>query len=71
MLSFMSKVSAYEYYYTLARLTDNTGIHNPLVRHEPFQHSPANVSSGSISGFSSYDSGMASCSYAEVAWSWQ
>ncbi|KAK0493730.1 hypothetical protein EDD18DRAFT_1107725 [Armillaria luteobubalina] len=27
LLSFMSKASAYEYYHTLKRLTDNTGVH--------------------------------------------
>lgn len=31
VLSFMSKVSAYEFYHTLARLTDNTGMHPPPV----------------------------------------
>ncbi len=31
MLTFMSKVSAYEYYHTLSRLTDNTGVHPPPV----------------------------------------
>jgi hypothetical protein len=31
MLSFESKVSAYEFYKTAARLTDNTGIHVPKV----------------------------------------
>ncbi|PBL01526.1 hypothetical protein ARMGADRAFT_1022997 [Armillaria gallica] len=30
MLTFMSKVSAYEYYHTLSRLMDNTGVHPPL-----------------------------------------
>ncbi|KAK0501813.1 hypothetical protein EDD18DRAFT_1307212 [Armillaria luteobubalina] len=29
VLSFMSKVSAYEFYHTLARLSDNTGLHLP------------------------------------------
>lgn len=32
LLSFMSKVSAYEYYHTLARLTDNTGTVEVPVR---------------------------------------
>jgi hypothetical protein len=32
MLSFESKVSAFEFYKTAARLTDNTGIHIPKVR---------------------------------------
>ncbi len=31
MLTFMSKVSAYEYYHTLSRLMDNTGVHPPPV----------------------------------------
>ncbi len=31
MLSFMSKVSGYEFYHTLVRLTDNTGTKIPLV----------------------------------------
>jgi hypothetical protein len=31
MLSFESKVSAFEFYSTIARLTDNTGIHVPKV----------------------------------------
>ncbi|KAK0430925.1 hypothetical protein EV421DRAFT_1721040, partial [Armillaria borealis] len=33
MLSFMSKISAYEYYHTLARLSDNTGVQLVLVGH--------------------------------------
>jgi len=32
MLSFESKVSAFEFYSMIARLTDNTGIHVPKVR---------------------------------------
>lgn len=31
LLSFMSKVSAYEFYHSLARLTDNTGTISPPV----------------------------------------
>ncbi|KAG1744823.1 hypothetical protein EDB19DRAFT_1894525 [Suillus lakei] len=34
MLSFESKASAYEFYKTAARLTDNTGIHVPKDRYE-------------------------------------
>ncbi|KAG1845269.1 hypothetical protein C8R48DRAFT_750776 [Suillus tomentosus] len=34
MLSFESKVSAFEFYKTAARLTDNTGIHVPKDRYE-------------------------------------
>ncbi|KAG1843550.1 hypothetical protein F4604DRAFT_1596699 [Suillus subluteus] len=34
MLSFKSKVSAYEFYKTAARLMDNTGIHVPKDRYE-------------------------------------
>ncbi|KAG0693225.1 hypothetical protein DFH29DRAFT_985543 [Suillus ampliporus] len=34
MLSFESKVSAYEFYKTAAHLTDNTGIHVPKDRYE-------------------------------------
>lgn len=36
MLTFMSKVSAYEYYHTLSRLTDNTGVHPPPDRYQVF-----------------------------------
>lgn len=32
LLSYESKVSAYEYYRTLSRLTDNTGMQTPPVR---------------------------------------
>ncbi len=31
LLSFMSKVSGYEFYHTLVRLTDNTGTRQPPV----------------------------------------
>ncbi len=31
VLSFMSKVSTYEFYHTLAHLSDNTELHQPLV----------------------------------------
>ncbi len=31
LLSFMSKVSAYEFYHTLARVTDNSGLYTPPV----------------------------------------
>jgi hypothetical protein len=31
MLSFMSKVSAFEFYHSIARQTDNTGTHPPPV----------------------------------------
>ncbi|KAK0436073.1 uncharacterized protein EV420DRAFT_1623528 [Desarmillaria tabescens] len=34
LLSFMSKVSAYEFYHTLAHLTDNSGMHAPPITHE-------------------------------------
>lgn len=34
LLSYESKVSAYEYYRTLSRLTDNTGMKTSPVRHE-------------------------------------
>ncbi len=33
LLSYKSKVSAYEYYQMLSRLTDNTGMKTPPVRH--------------------------------------
>ncbi|SJL12375.1 uncharacterized protein ARMOST_15801 [Armillaria ostoyae] len=36
LLSFMSKVSAYEFYHTLARLTDNSGMHAPPDRYQAF-----------------------------------
>ncbi|KAK0436813.1 uncharacterized protein EV420DRAFT_1672100 [Desarmillaria tabescens] len=36
VLSFMSKVSAYEFYHTLARLSDNTGLHPPPDRYDTF-----------------------------------
>ncbi|KAK0478018.1 hypothetical protein EDD18DRAFT_1087465, partial [Armillaria luteobubalina] len=36
VLSFMSKVSAYEFYHTLARLSDNTGLHPPPDRYDAF-----------------------------------
>ncbi|SJL12496.1 uncharacterized protein ARMOST_15923 [Armillaria ostoyae] len=36
VLSFMSKVSAYEFYHTLARLSDNTGLHTPPDRYDTF-----------------------------------
>jgi hypothetical protein len=32
MLSFMSKVSAFEFYHSIARQTDNTGTNPPPVR---------------------------------------
>lgn len=32
LLSFMSKVTGYEFYHTLARLTDNTGTATPMVQ---------------------------------------
>ncbi len=32
LLSFMSKVTGYEFYHTMARLTDNTGTATPMVR---------------------------------------
>ncbi len=32
VLSFMLKVSAYEFYHTLVHLSDNTGLHTPPVR---------------------------------------
>ncbi|KAI6151215.1 hypothetical protein BKA82DRAFT_3975358 [Pisolithus tinctorius] len=35
-LTWSSKVSAYEYYRTLERLTDNTGINMPKSRYHPF-----------------------------------
>ena len=41
-LTWSSKVSAYEYYHTLERLTDNTGINVPTVRvivHQFVRHS--------------------------------
>ncbi|PBK70546.1 hypothetical protein ARMSODRAFT_1018078 [Armillaria solidipes] len=36
VLSFMSKVSAYEFYHTVARLSDNTGLHQPPDRYDSF-----------------------------------
>ncbi|SJL19078.1 uncharacterized protein ARMOST_22686 [Armillaria ostoyae] len=36
VLSFMSKVSAYEFYHTLVRLSDNTGLHPPPDRYDAF-----------------------------------
>jgi hypothetical protein len=36
MLSFMSKVSAFEFYYSIARQTDNTGSNPPHVRTSRF-----------------------------------
>ncbi|KAG6825203.1 hypothetical protein H0H92_004405, partial [Tricholoma furcatifolium] len=36
LLSFMSKVSAFEYYQTLARMTDNTGCNTPPDRYSAF-----------------------------------
>ncbi|KAK0453026.1 uncharacterized protein EV420DRAFT_1621640 [Desarmillaria tabescens] len=36
VLSFMSKVSGYEFYHTLTRLSDNTGMHPPPDRYESF-----------------------------------
>ncbi|KAK0458061.1 uncharacterized protein EV420DRAFT_1620865 [Desarmillaria tabescens] len=36
LLSFMSKVSAYEFYHTLVRLTDNSGMYTPPDRYQAF-----------------------------------
>ena len=36
MLSFMSKVSAFEFYYSIGRQTDNTGSNPPPDRYEAF-----------------------------------
>ncbi|KAK0237943.1 hypothetical protein EDD85DRAFT_921417 [Armillaria nabsnona] len=36
VLSFMSKVSAYEFYHTVARLSDNTGLHQPPDCYDSF-----------------------------------
>ncbi|KAK0435653.1 hypothetical protein EV421DRAFT_1892517 [Armillaria borealis] len=36
LLSFMSKVSAYKFYHTLVRLTDNSGMHAPPDRYQAF-----------------------------------
>ncbi|RXW12097.1 hypothetical protein EST38_g13758 [Candolleomyces aberdarensis] len=36
LLQYESKLSAYEYYQTLARLTDNTGLHAPKDRYPTF-----------------------------------
>ncbi|PBK64390.1 hypothetical protein ARMSODRAFT_842607, partial [Armillaria solidipes] len=36
LLSFMSKASAYEYYHTLERLTDNTGVYRPPNLYQVF-----------------------------------
>ncbi|KAK0462322.1 uncharacterized protein EV420DRAFT_1734532 [Desarmillaria tabescens] len=36
VLSFMSKVSAYEFYHTLACLSDNTGLYTPPDRYDTF-----------------------------------
>ncbi|KAF8993262.1 hypothetical protein BDZ89DRAFT_973013, partial [Hymenopellis radicata] len=36
MMSFMSKISAYEFYWTLSRLTDNLGINFPPNRYQLF-----------------------------------
>lgn len=40
MMTFMSKVSGYEYYHSLVRLTDNTGVQPPPVRGSLFVHFP-------------------------------
>ncbi|KAK0475323.1 hypothetical protein EDD18DRAFT_1367184 [Armillaria luteobubalina] len=36
MLMFMGKLSAYEYYHSLAQLSDNTGTNTPLDNYEAF-----------------------------------
>ncbi|KAF9017820.1 hypothetical protein BDZ89DRAFT_1140448 [Hymenopellis radicata] len=36
IMSFMSKVSAYEFYWSLSRLTENLGTHAPPNRYQPF-----------------------------------
>ncbi|KAK0493690.1 hypothetical protein EDD18DRAFT_1356144 [Armillaria luteobubalina] len=38
MLTFMGKISAYEYYHSLIRLTDNTGIKSPSDNFNAFIH---------------------------------
>ncbi|KAK0484087.1 hypothetical protein EDD18DRAFT_1467586 [Armillaria luteobubalina] len=38
MLTFMGKISAYEYYHLLVRLTDNTGIKSPSDNFDAFIH---------------------------------
>ena len=44
LLSYESKVSAYEYYRTLLRLTDNTGMKTPPVRIVYNSWADANIS---------------------------
>ncbi len=41
MMTFMSKVSGYEYYHSLVRLMDNTGVQPPPVRGSLFVHFPS------------------------------
>ncbi len=49
VLSFMSKVSAYEFYHTLARLSDNTGLNTPPVcQLVPFTFSHLTITLGSV-----------------------
>ena len=38
LLSFESKVSAYEFYHGLSRMTDNTGLLHVKVRHSDVVH---------------------------------
>ena len=72
MLSFTSKVSAYEFYQALARRTDNTGTSTPPVT--IFHCVPRSLLRflyvGLLSGLSSDSSRMEAYSIAQTVWTW-
>lgn len=74
LLSYESKVSAYEYYRTLSRLTDNTGMKTPPVSHMnhivPLCSCKRLPSTGSVRFIQSQYPDLAAFEDVEEVWSW-